>query len=105
MSRREFPASVRRAAYKRCNGVCEVCGSVLMVGKFEFDHIIPDGLGGEPTLDNCRVACSACHAVKTHTEDRPRMAKADRQRAKHLGLHPPSRAKIPSRGFPKTRSE
>lgn len=103
MPRREFTKKIRIEAYRRSGGYCEVCGCVLMVGKFEFDHIVPDGLGGSPTLENCRVACSACHSVKTHTEDRPRMAKADRQRAKHLGLYPASRTRIPSRPFPRTR--
>jgi 5-methylcytosine-specific restriction endonuclease McrA len=46
----------------------------------------PDGLGGEPTLENCQVACGACHKRKTHTEDRPIMAKADRQKKSGAGI-------------------
>lgn len=86
MSRTEFSAKVRRDAFARCGGNCEGCGAKLFVGKFAFDHAVPDGLGGEPTLINCQVLCSACHHEKTVTRDRPVMAKADRQRRKHFGL-------------------
>lgn len=101
--RREFPKSVRLAAWNRCGGNCEGCGAKLYHGKYQFDHERPDGLGGEPTLENCRVLCTACHGAKTHGEDRPRMAKADRQRAKHLGLYPPTKRPLKSRGFAPTR--
>jgi 5-methylcytosine-specific restriction enzyme A len=85
MSRREFPARVKIAAYERCSGACEGCGARLTVGKFHYDHDTPDGLGGEPTLENCRVLCWACHAVKTRTGDVPAIAKAKRREAKFLG--------------------
>ena len=86
MSRREFPASVRKDAWERCKGRCEGCTAKLFPGKFQFDHIKPDGLGGDPTLENCQVLCSACHGPKTHEQDRPLMQKADNMRAKHFGL-------------------
>jgi hypothetical protein len=37
------------------------------------------------------VLCNACHAAKTHRADRPRMAKADRAKKRHLGITKPSR--------------
>ncbi len=90
MSRTEFSAKVRKAAWKRCGGRCEEpgCGIKLQVGKFQFDHRIPDGLGGEPTLENCAVLCSAHHHQKTVEIDRPIMQKADNIKAKHLNLKP-----------------
>lgn len=88
MARTEFSAKVRKAAWERSKGRCEAegCGIKLMVGHYQYDHIVPDGLGGEPTLENCAVLCSAHHSVKTHTVDRPMMQKADNIRAKHLGF-------------------
>lgn len=82
MSRREFPARVRALAAKRSNGFCEGegCGVELRVGGYHYDHDVPDGLGGEPTLENCRVLCRPCHDEKTRREDVPRIAKADAQR-------------------------
>lgn len=88
MSRTEFSAKVRKGAWERCQGRCEGCTAKLFPGHFQYDHTRADGLGGEPTLENCKVLCTACHYKKTHTEDRPIMQKADNIRAKHLGLKP-----------------
>lgn len=86
MSRTEFNSKVRRDAWTRCKGFCEKCTAKLFPGKFTFDHIKPDGLDGEPTLDNCQVLCTNCHKIKTTEHDRPIMQKADNIRRKHLGL-------------------
>ena len=88
--RREFSAKVKLAAWERCmvNGKphCEVCHG-LLAGRpmYDFDHIKPDGLGGEPTLTNCQVSCVKCHKLKTHTIDRPIMTKADNQKKSAAG--------------------
>lgn len=93
--RREFPQSVRKLAFKRCcrNGTlpgipqCEHCGNVLRSGNIEYEHLDPDGLGGEPTLENCGVWCAVpCSSKKTHTQDNPRMVKADRVLKAAFGL-------------------
>jgi len=84
MSRREFPAKVRVAAFQRANGSCEACTAKLMPGKIAYDHILPDQLGGEPTLENCACICSACHTAKTSRQDVPSIAKAKRVQQKHL---------------------
>jgi len=86
--RRNFPAKVKAAAFERANGKCESCTGKLYPGRFHYDHDIPDGLGGEPTLDNCVVRCTACHGVKTAKQDIPMIAKADRLKAKHIGAKP-----------------
>lgn len=108
--RREFPQKVRRAAFKRCcdsgtkPGIpqCENCGNELVAGNIEFEHMKADGLGGEPTLENCGVWCARpCSSKKTNTEDIPRMAKADSVLKATYGLRP-SRKKMQSAGFRKT---
>lgn len=100
--RREFSQKVRVAAFKRCckNGIpyCESCDQQIH-GTPIFEHVIPDGLGGEPILENCKVHCKTCADVKTFTEDNPRMAKADAVLKHNFGLEP-TKQKIPSRGFP-----
>ncbi len=96
--RREFSARVRVQAFERAGGVCEQCTARLYPGKFHFDHRIPDALLGEPILANCVVLCLACHGEKTTKEDVPRIAKAVRQRQKHLGARPPKRP-WPKRSF------
>jgi len=66
-----------------------------------FDHIVPDGLGGKPVIENCMVLCVPCHNEKTVKEDRPRMQKADNVRQRDQGLRPPPTRKMQSRGFQK----
>lgn len=87
--RKEFPQSVRKAAFRRCcrGGLpyCEGCGNLLR-GTPIYEHDQPDGLGGEPTLENCKVHCKTCADVKTFTLDNPRMVKADRVLKASFGL-------------------
>lgn len=85
MTRREFSTKVMLAAYERSRGLCEECGAILQVGKFDYDHDVPDALGGEPTLENCKVRCRFCHSRKTARVDVPQIAKANRQRVRYLG--------------------
>lgn len=82
--RREFPSKVKLAAFERAKGHCEKCGAKI-IGAAQVDHVIPDALGGEPTLDNAECLCKTCHAFKTGKHDVPRIAKTKRQRAKHIG--------------------
>lgn len=93
-TRREFPKAVRAAAFLRSKGYCEECGTRLLPGRFAYDHVLPDSLGGKPTLENCAVLCSGgratCHGIKTADRDIPMIAKADRIREKRLGLRPRS---------------
>jgi hypothetical protein len=89
--RREFSKAVKRDAFLRANGKCdgEQCGARLTVGKFHYDHDIADGLGGEPTLENCKVLCHACHSVKTRTHDVPAIAKTKRISDRAKGIKRP----------------
>jgi 5-methylcytosine-specific restriction protein A len=93
--RREFSAKVKQAAYKRSKGLCEECAMKLQAGRFHYDHVKPDGLGGEPTLENCQVLCTPCHRTKTKEQDMPIMRRADAQKRAHLGQRGP-KAKIPA---------
>ncbi|WP_375414525.1 hypothetical protein [uncultured Bradyrhizobium sp.] len=86
---------MRKAAFARCckNGSqpgipqCENCGNILRSGNIEYEHLDPDGLGGEPTLENCGVWCAVpCSSKKTREQDIPRMAKADAVLKASFGL-------------------
>ena len=99
--RREFPTKVKLAAWERCGGFCECCRAKIAGRKPEYDHILPDALGGEPTLDNCRVMCSKCHRLKTSGEDVPRIAKTKRTKRKAVNAWPKASRPIQSRGFPR----
>lgn len=97
--RQEFPAKVKVAAFERAKDRCEKCTARLVVGKFHYDHIIADALGGEPTVENCEVLCTACHGTKTQRQDVPAIAKVKRIRAKHLGIKRRSSFPKPPAGY------
>ena len=87
--RREFPVKVKMQGYERCliNGKphCELCDK-LILGMPLYDHIKPDGLGGEPVLSNLMCLCGTCHRRKTNEEDLPLMRKADAQFKAQAGI-------------------
>jgi len=99
MARREFSAKVRALAFERAGGHCEGCTARLTVGKFHYDHIIPDALSGEPVLSNCAVLCTNCHGAKTAKGDVPRIAKAVRTYRKNIDARPRPKHRWPSRKF------
>lgn len=109
MARSEFPTKVRRAALARSGNICEDvtagyrCQSKLGPGNIEYDHRIPDQLGGKPTLDNCVCLCRIHHKIKTATQDVPAIAKAKRRQAVEMKLRAaPVR---PLRGAPFRKSQ
>jgi 5-methylcytosine-specific restriction protein A len=99
MTRREFPDKVKVEAFQRADGRCEKCTAKLFVGKIHYDHRIPDAMGGEPTLSNCDVLCTACHGIKTRRVDVPAIAKVKRIRAAHIGAKKPSGFRKPPPGY------
>jgi 5-methylcytosine-specific restriction endonuclease McrA len=101
--RREFSAKVKEAAFDRAQGRCETCLAEFAGRVPEYDHILPDWLGGEPTLENCRCMCAKCHRAKTSGEDVPRIAKTKRTKRKAIGAWPKTSRPLRSRGFPKRK--
>lgn len=86
-SRQEFTKKTKLAAFARAGGRCECgCGKKLMPGDVEYDHITAAALGGDNSLENCRVLSRACHRAKTNG-DVAAIAKSNRNRAKHIGAH------------------
>ena len=90
-NRRNFPKAVKLAAFKRANGRCEECTTWLGPGNTEYDHVLADGICGEPTLENCAVVCKTCHSFKTRKHDIPAISRAKRLHAKHSGAKPKKR--------------
>jgi 5-methylcytosine-specific restriction enzyme A len=87
--RREFSGKTMAQAALRADGHCENCTTRLTTGGFHYDHITPDALGGEPTLENCQVLCKSCHGLKTTKADVPQIAKAKRRERNHFGIKRP----------------
>lgn len=94
MTRREFGAKVKLAAWERSGGRCEAsdCGRKIVVGIGpEFHHQIPCELGGTNDPGNCVVLCIPCHRAVTKSEDMPRIVKARRLSKKAANIKPRSR--------------
>src|SRR4051812_25861230 len=87
MKRQEFSRRTKLQAWDRSDGRCEVpwCNAKLQTGRIEYDHRIPNELGGDNSLENCVVLCKPCHAAKTHKHDAPAIAKSRAVRASHVG--------------------
>lgn len=100
-----IPPRVRLRVFERCGGKCALTGRKIMPGdEWDLDHETPLSMGGRHAESNLRVVWRPAHREKTAAEATAR-AKADRIRAKHLGVYPQSKARIRSRGFEKTRRE
>lgn len=100
MSRRRMSTTRRVRIFEAAGGVCHICGGKIDATRerWDADHVIPLELSGDDSDDNLRPAHERCHRAKTSTEDVPRIAKAKRVRAKHLGAAKPKR-KISYRKF------
>ena len=97
------PPRVKARVFTRYDGLCYLSGRKIGPGDvWEAEHIKALALGGENRESNLAPALVDAHRDKTR-DDRQRIAKADRVRAKHLGIYPKSKRPLQSRGF--TRKE
>lgn len=102
MTRRRLSTRDRVQCFDDGEGNCHICGQPIQVGEaWEVSHPTPLALGGEDTRDNRRPAHKSCHAAVTAGEDIPRIAKAKRERARHIGAKAPPVRPVQSRGFVK----
>lgn len=100
MKRRRISTSERVAIFERNSGLCHMCGLVIAAGEaWEISHDRPLALGGEDVGDNLKPAHKSCHRAHTSAEDAPRIAKAKRQHANHIGATAPTSSPLRSRGF------
>jgi 5-methylcytosine-specific restriction enzyme A len=91
-SRRSLSPLQRERIFLANGGVCHLCGRKIRAGEpWDVSHDRPLALLGEDGGDNLKVAHRACHAIQTREQDAPRIAKAKRQSAKHLGIRKASR--------------
>jgi 5-methylcytosine-specific restriction endonuclease McrA len=92
MSRREFSVAVKKAAYARSGGICECgCGQPFSDHPKErpqYDHELPDFLGGTNDLENCKAIRTSCHIVKTFGDDMTKIKKVRRGQKDRLNITP-----------------
>src|SRR3989339_578429 len=46
---------------QNATGKCYVCRSEIHITKFEAGHVVPDSMGGLPTVENLRPICGGCN--------------------------------------------
>jgi hypothetical protein len=99
-TRFEFTITQKREMAARSHGVCEAGkegthkfygmakGDICKMPAKEFDHVIADGLKRERprSSDDGLHVCLVHHKIKTHTNDRPKIAKAKRIRERNIGI-------------------
>lgn len=109
MSRLEFTAKTKRAAFERSGGICECaivpmlnrpqgCGTRLTEGRIRYEHIVPAELTRDNSLENCAAMSLGCWREKTDSYDRKVIAKSNHQRDRARGVR---KARTPIRGWRK----
>jgi 5-methylcytosine-specific restriction protein A len=104
------PTAVKLRVFARYDGRCYLTGQKINAGdEWDTEHVKPlrSALPGEPHLNresNLAPALKAAHAEKTAAENSAG-AKADRIRAKHLGIWPRSKTPLKGRGFSTGRNK
>lgn len=114
MTRANFSKETQRAAIERSKrkGIptCEChrlhaagvpgfeaqgCGRPLGIANTFFEHIDPDALSKDNSLDNAAVLVKTCWKRKTDTYDKRVIAKSTRVRDKAMGIENPWKHKLP----------
>lgn len=86
MTRRSLTKLQRVRVFDESGGICHLCKAKIHVGeRWDVEHVKPLSMGGADDETNMAPAHVGCHAEKTKAEAGPR-AKADRIRARHLGI-------------------
>jgi len=96
-----------RVTYLRSIVRCAGCGKRIPYRQdYEYDHEIPREISGDDSIANMRPYCITCHKVKTASDARL-IAKGRRIRGEKGRRNPnrKPRKKIPSRPWPKRRTE
>lgn len=90
-----IPLRVKLRIFERHKGICYLSGRKIMPGDaFDYDHIVALCNGGENRESNIAPALRDKHKQKT-AADVAEKSRARKVKAKHIGLKPDSKHKIP----------
>jgi hypothetical protein len=110
MTRNNFTKDTQRKAFARSNGICEChrlavagvpgfssegCGRPLGIGNTFYEHIDPDALSKDNSLENAAALVKTCWRKKTDTYDKRVIAKSVRVADLAAGIKDPWRRKLP----------
>lgn len=96
-ARRRISAKERLAIFASAGGCCHWCRLKIDAGRerWDVDHVVALGLGGEDGGENLQPIHEACHRTKTGGGDAPAIAKAKRQEQRTTGVKRQPQATIP----------
>jgi hypothetical protein len=63
---RAFSEKLKREAYDKQKGICNICKKEYKLEKMEADHITPWSAGGKTNLENCQMLCKECNRRKSN---------------------------------------
>lgn len=86
--RQEFSKHTKLQAWRRAEGRCECGCGLKIIGTPEYHHIIPAAIGGDASLENCRVFDPKCHRRQTSETDIPEISRTRRLEEKRIGVRP-----------------
>ena len=95
--RKQPSKRLKRQIWDLHDGKCCVCGFAIDFKPWIIEHVVPLSMGGLDIIANMAPAHLGCARIKTAEEAGPR-AKADRQRAAHVG------ARVARRPMPGSRA-
>lgn len=70
-------AEIRRIVYDRQHGHCRMCPKILTFEQAHLNEIVPRGIGGKISLDNCEILCVDCHLGIMHGSRNPQFRSQD----------------------------
>lgn len=100
----DIPKRVKLRLFDRHGGKCAITGRKLAAGEFDFDHIKRLRDGGQHRESNLQPVYRPVHREKSAQETSDG-AKADRMKAKHLGLWGKPARPLQGRGFQNARRQ
>jgi hypothetical protein len=108
--RNNFTKATQREAFTRSKGICEChrlaragvpgfsvdgCGVQLGIGNTFYEHVNPDALSKDNSLDNAAALSRTCWKQKTATYDLPVIARTKRIEDDARGIKDPWKQKLP----------
>ena len=109
-TRNNFTKETQRQAFHRSQGICEChrlaragvpgfsiegCGRPLGIGNTFYEHINPDALSNDNSLENAAAITRTCWRTKTDTYDLRVIAKSKRVADLAAGIKDPHRQQLP----------
>jgi 5-methylcytosine-specific restriction protein A len=102
--RKALTPTQRLKMFEAHKGMCVLCGAKIHAGERWIDeHVTALGLSGSNDLKNRGPAHRKCAEDKTFGKDGDlaKVAKAKRQKIRHLGIHQPKGRPLQGAGFQK----